>query len=430
MFIFNVIKSIFNWIKQYFDEITLVVLSGFFFLVATNTQSGWLFFVIAFILGALLFNLITAYLNLRKLEIRRIFSYSVREDDKLKVTVKVRNNSRFPKFFLRLEDSFPSMHPDEEKPNLLIVQLPAGGQKTLTYERTAYKRGIYEFGPVEIKTSGLLGFVKLNRKRKIEESKLAILPRTLKILTPDLRSSFLSWGRGEKTYTFTGRSHDFIGIREYQPGQEIRFIHWPSTARHDKLMIKEFNEISVQSVSILLETYQGSEFGSGRETTVEYMIRAAADLLKGVRRGQYVYNLYYPGNGKWHSGTRMKPHEAELKMAEITPDAEKPLDEYLDDIINDIQPNQQLYIFKVQPIEDISRLKILANYKVDTSVVFFSPEYFTNVDGTPPPWFDYSSQVEELRKIGIKSFVYNRPPEKSEVEKNEKSEMIKDEIYK
>jgi uncharacterized protein (DUF58 family) len=77
-----------------------------------------------------------------------------------------------------------------------------------------------------------------------------------------------------------GGSEEFFGTREYQRGDSLRYIHWPSTARHSHLIVKEFEIRASVEVTIVIDLQHNSEIGHGKETTLEYAVRIAASAAK------------------------------------------------------------------------------------------------------------------------------------------------------
>lgn len=403
------LRLIYRGIARYFDEITLLGLAGFLFLVATNTQSGWLFFVIAFILGLLIFNALTAFLNLEHLELKRSFASSVVEDDSLEVVIRVSNGSFLPKLFLLIEDGFPVPEPEEKPPALSVPYVPPRGQVIVKYKRKAYRRGVYQFSPARVQVWGFLGFFTLERRIDVLNSSLTVLPRTIPMSALSIHNRNSTWGRGEKTFPFYGRSHDFTGIREYQPGHETRFIHWPSTARHGRLMVKEFNEITSHSISVALETFSAANVGEGRETTLEYMIRAAAGLLDRAHQGRYSYNLYVPNGSSIQQFRRLSREAGGHRLALLGADGSRPIEGGMDEILEMLDTGGQLFLFKVFPFSGLEELKKLSGRKVKLTVVFFLPLPFAAPGQDMPGGLtieDYRSQARELEKVGVEALIY------------------------
>jgi uncharacterized protein (DUF58 family) len=69
-------------------------------------------------------------------------------------------------------------------------------------------------------------------------------------------------------------------IREYRPGDAFNRIHWASTARTQKMMVREFELDPTADVWIILDLHSDVHAGSGLESTEEYGVTAAASLAR------------------------------------------------------------------------------------------------------------------------------------------------------
>ncbi|MHB1001160.1 MAG: DUF58 domain-containing protein [Armatimonadota bacterium] len=154
---------------------------------------------------------------------------------------------------------------------------PKIGEVVVSYEACARKRGEYIIGPLELRLSDPLGFYQFGVLKQLT-SRLVVLPQPLSI--PGLKINPIGQ-TGEHQFEGTGAKGsgiDFHSVRDYHPGDELRRVHWPSTARHGKLNVMEFEHTKVEDTVIAIDLQQGSEKGSGRYTTLEYAIRIAADI--------------------------------------------------------------------------------------------------------------------------------------------------------
>ena len=147
----------------------------------------------------------------------------------------------------------------------------------VTYTAIARKRGQYTLGPLRLRVSDPLGFFQFNCDYPLT-SRLVILPRALHMPELHMRpaGSF-----GESQFEGTGAKGsgtDFHGVREYQSGDELRRVHWPSTARHGRLDVIEFEHTRAQDAVIAIELRQGSEVGISPYTSLDYAARIAARL--------------------------------------------------------------------------------------------------------------------------------------------------------
>ncbi|MBI2935932.1 MAG: DUF58 domain-containing protein [Chloroflexi bacterium] len=69
-------------------------------------------------------------------------------------------------------------------------------------------------------------------------------------------------------------------IREYKSGDSLNRIHWPTTARTERLMVKEFDQGVGGGVWLLLDMQKSAQAGSEAETTDEYGVTLAASVAK------------------------------------------------------------------------------------------------------------------------------------------------------
>jgi uncharacterized protein (DUF58 family) len=69
-------------------------------------------------------------------------------------------------------------------------------------------------------------------------------------------------------------------IREYRPGDAFNRIHWPTTARTTRLMVREFELDPTADVWIVLDLNADAHTGSGLESTEEYAVTAAASIAR------------------------------------------------------------------------------------------------------------------------------------------------------
>src|SRR6185437_8455242 len=71
---------------------------------------------------------------------------------------------------------------------------------------------------------------------------------------------------------------NIASIREYRPGDAFNRIHWPTTARTNRLMVREFELDPTADVWIVLDLNSDVHTGSGMESTEEYAVTATASL--------------------------------------------------------------------------------------------------------------------------------------------------------
>jgi len=72
---------------------------------------------------------------------------------------------------------------------------------------------------------------------------------------------------------------EFYGIREYYPGDDLRRVHWMSTARHAGLVIREFEATTAESTQYWIDLGAHQTYGHGADSSLEWALRIAASMI-------------------------------------------------------------------------------------------------------------------------------------------------------
>lgn len=257
----------------------------------TDITMVYIFFVITFVM------FILSYFHMRlsipNIEIERVAQETAFEDEMLNIKMSIRNNLSRNVSFFEILDYFPAAEPGKEKTSLFILDISAKEEKKFSYTIDCYKRGIWKMGPIEVISQDALGFFRIKNTINLM-SDIIVYPAFFRVFAfPPLASGSVSW-MGVETAKISGDSHEFFGIREYQRGDAISRIHWPSTARHNKLIVKQFERNSIQEATIVLDLKKGNDIGVGRETTLEYAVKIAGSVAKFLMNsGAFVQIIGY-----------------------------------------------------------------------------------------------------------------------------------------
>ena len=77
----------------------------------------------------------------------------------------------------------------------------------------------------------------------------------------------------------TRASGDFFGVREWQAGDSVRWIHWRGTARHGQLMVRQFEKHRRRDIVLLLDLWQPSQPDEEHLENVELAVCFAAMVV-------------------------------------------------------------------------------------------------------------------------------------------------------
>jgi uncharacterized protein (DUF58 family) len=127
---------------------------------------------------------------------------------------------------------------------------------------------------------------------------------------------------------------DLHSVREYERGESLRRVHWPSTAKRGQLMVKELEDSPRDETAVLLDADAASVVGKAPDSSFELAVRAAGSILKSHasrgRRAALVVNCARPTyqrvhsfDGEWHRALEL--------LAGVEPDGHSPVANMLAD---------------------------------------------------------------------------------------------------
>ncbi len=262
-----------------------IAAGGFVYLVASQTQIGWLYLFDAIIWSLLVLSAIQSWYSLKSLQVERqvLLPASVRqqsilggplEDETVEVKLKVTNNGRLARHFIKVSEDCPFDQPETRHRAFFVTGLNPRSKTALYYTATCYQRGYFTSSSITLESSELLGLTRRRRTFQLPLN-LTIYPRYYQMEgLPVAEAAWADWGSAVKS----SAAAEFYGSREYQYGDPLKHVHWRNTARVGHFMLKEFEEARQGSLTVAFETR--GDFGTGRETTLEYSIKITASLAK------------------------------------------------------------------------------------------------------------------------------------------------------
>ena len=141
------------------------------------------------------------------------------------------------------------------------------------YRLGAERRGVFKVGPLEAVVADPFGLVAVT-SQAATTTELTVYPRIEVVAPPPLTTGH-DPRSGAGQATFLGHGDEFYGLRAYEVGDDLRQVHWPSTARQDELMIRQ-HELPWQGrATVLLDVRRSAH----DDTTFEQAVSAAASML-------------------------------------------------------------------------------------------------------------------------------------------------------
>ena len=246
-------------------------------------EANLLFIVVGMLCGPLLVNWRMASVMIRQVEVRRRMAQVVFAGEPLAIDVELRNNRKRLGSWALVVENHVRREDDRNKkrsisPKLLFPYLPAGQSRRRVCRICLPQRGRYRLGPLTLSTRFPFGLFR--RKVTVKGSRtLTVFPR-LGQLTP-------AWNRRQAAAlqgSYRGRQPtrapgEFFGVREWQLGDSMRWVHWRSSARHGELVTRQFERPSGRDVAVLLDLWQPDKPGLEERENVELAVSFAATVV-------------------------------------------------------------------------------------------------------------------------------------------------------
>ncbi len=192
------------------------------------------------------------------------------------VDVHAENARPHPLHLIEVSDSFPPAGAYEIRN--LAGEVPARSGVLFRYRRNcSRRRGLYIIGPLKLAASDGLGLFEFRETRE-EVGTLIVYPQAVDLKGFELLGDGTLLDIGEAVVRRIGRGEQFARLRSYRAGDPPRYIHWPSTARHGRPVVKEFDQNVVAEITIYCDLHLLALSGLGSMTSVEYRIKAAASI--------------------------------------------------------------------------------------------------------------------------------------------------------
>jgi len=168
-----------------------------------------------------------------------------------------------------------------ERPRLDLTPLVEGETRTLSYPITAQQRGKFELGPLRLRVSDPLGMVESMDELPGTTFFIAT-PRVIALPGLDLWGGRFGAG-GETARVFASGDVSDASIREYRRGDDLRRVHWPTTARVGDLMVRR-EELPAQSSATIVwdnraECFQGPTAARDFEAAVSAVASITVALV-------------------------------------------------------------------------------------------------------------------------------------------------------
>lgn len=203
------------------------------------------------------------------------------------VTLRLENLSWLPSQRLILQDTLPAQL--EGQARFGVDPLPPAAAREFSYPVRGRWRGRYPLGPLTVRITDPFGCVELARAFSGRDL-LTVTPQIHRLPPAALAGDWLGGGdAGAAAVAVTGEAD--VATREYRQGDDLRKVHWRSTAKRGQLMVRRDEQPRQNRASLLLDTRRSAYPGSGRDGGFEWAVSALASVGVWLTRRGYGVQL-------------------------------------------------------------------------------------------------------------------------------------------
>ena len=259
---------------------------------------------------------------------REVVPGKVARGDSAQGRVSLTNNGGRALRGLRAEDHVARI----AVPPVYLPTVGPGAEIRARYDLPTHRRGRVEIGPMDLVRGDPLGLTRRARQYGGLET-LIVRPRTIALnALPAGRTHHLE---GPTSDTADEGTLTFHSLREYVMGDDLRRVHWKSTARTGTMMVRRLKDVSLPQTTLVLDTNPAA-YGDGldadeRGQAFEVAVDIVASIASSVTRNNFPLTVLtgggpMPGVLGEH---RRQEHWLDL-LAEVWPQADHSLADAFD----------------------------------------------------------------------------------------------------
>lgn len=179
---------------------------------------------------------------------------------------------------LLLEDTVPRSLGGPRR--AIVAQPPRQADVQLSYPLHPGERAVHWLGPLTAQVTDPLGLARHHRTL-VEADRLVVRPVVLPLIGLPAGGECGAAG-GEPVSA--GSRQDAVVVRSYRQGDDLRRVHWRTTARRDELMVRVEEWAPRGGITVLLDHRASAHRGSGSTASLEYAVSLAASVYVHLRQ--------------------------------------------------------------------------------------------------------------------------------------------------
>ncbi|MFJ9786107.1 DUF58 domain-containing protein [Amycolatopsis sp. NPDC101161] len=203
------------------------------------------------------------------------------------VQLELWRSGRLPAGEILLEDGVP--YALGSRPRFVVERLPHDRKVALRYPLQPVLRGIQQVGPLRATITDPFGLCEFEREL-IGHSRLVVVPRVVPLWGLPSGAG-IGVGDDGTVRLHAGQGEADVIVRQYRQGDDLRKVHWRSTARRDEIMVRVEERPWRGGTTVLLDHRAAAHHGSGPAASLEWAVSFAASAAVHLRRSGHRVRL-------------------------------------------------------------------------------------------------------------------------------------------
>ena len=203
------------------------------------------------------------------------------------VQLELWRSGRLPAGEILLEDGVP--YALGSRPRFVVERLPHDRRVGLRYPLQPVLRGVQQVGPLRATITDPFGLCEFEREL-IGHSRLVVVPRVVALWGLPSGAG-IGVGDDGTVRLHAGQGEADVIVRQYRQGDDLRKVHWRSTARRDEIMVRVEERPWRGGTTVLLDHRAAAHHGAGPAASLEWAVSFAASAALHLRRSGHRVRL-------------------------------------------------------------------------------------------------------------------------------------------
>ncbi|MBT8127776.1 MAG: DUF58 domain-containing protein [Gammaproteobacteria bacterium] len=269
------LRPLLLWFSRRFNpQRFFIVLTLVLFLVAWNRGIALLYGMVSLLIALLAVSYLLPGLNIRKLQVKLPTHLQCHAGQMLTLPLQLFSRTPCQHISINTDHRFPA---DDASQAAFAPYVD--GEANVDLRLVCKQRGDYSIDQLTASSDFPFGIHTAQRTIDCSRCRVLVYPRTFRISQLPGFNSRSSSFHGQRIINLPHADEEYAGAREYRHGDSLKHIHWGASAKHQELVVREFESYDQPAMLIILNCNADDDHGSAPDSCFEYSVEIAASLM-------------------------------------------------------------------------------------------------------------------------------------------------------